>query len=339
MDQRQSELEENENTALKTNNDVRTDMTVKPADSTDVAKSEQAVKEDMQKVDSGAVDADAEPVQIKEQIEQTRSNLGETIDAIQEKLSFSHLSDQVSEQISSAVETAKDAVYDATIGRAESIMQNVSKGLGSVSESMGDAGSQIVKTVRRNPLPLALVGAGIGLVFLMQSRRKSNHKTYQYKPRGKYKYDDEHNESRYRSTGSTGGGSRFGDVQKKAGDIAGSAYDSVTGAANSAYEGVSSFASSTGNQVQHVAHRARHQYEHTLEENPLAIGAVALAIGAIVGLAIPTTDYENEWMGESKENLVQSVEGVARDAFSKAQQVAGEVTKTVREQSQTQKQS
>lgn len=339
MDQRPGELEQNEEAISKRDEDSQTGVTtVSPADSTDTLESEQDVKQDMEKLDSDSGDSTEEPEQIKEQIEQTRSHMSETIGAIQEKLSFSNLSEQVSEQINNAVVTAKDAVYDATIGRAENIMQNVSKGFSNVSESMGDAGSYVVSSAKRNPLPLALIGAGIGLLVFQGSRRKSNHKRNRYDS-NRYELSDRHadeqEESRIRSESNVRGGSgMLSNVQKRAGDVAGSAYEGVSNAASSAYGGVSSLASSTGEQVQHVARRAQRQYENTLDENPLAIGAVALALGAIVGLAIPSTDYENEWMGETKENLVQSVEGVARDAFSKVQQVAGDVTKTVSEQVQ-----
>jgi methyl-accepting chemotaxis protein len=55
---------------------------------------------------------------IKAQIAQTRSQMGETIDAIQDRLSFANISEQVSETVNSAIETAKDTAYDATIGKA-----------------------------------------------------------------------------------------------------------------------------------------------------------------------------------------------------------------------------
>ena len=48
-------------------------------------------------------DASDETEQIKSQIEETRSQLGETIDAIQDRLSFSNISEQVSEHVNNAV--------------------------------------------------------------------------------------------------------------------------------------------------------------------------------------------------------------------------------------------
>ena len=54
---------------------------------------------------------------------------------------------------------------------------------------------------------------------------------------------------------------------------------------------------------------------------PLAIGAVALALGTAVGLAVPQT-AENEWMGEARDTLVDKAQSVSQDAIEKVQQVA-----------------
>lgn len=321
---------------------------------------------DVLDIDATTSDVPDDPEQIKEQIEQTRTNMSETIEAIQEKLSYSNISDQVkeiseqvkegvSEQINNAVETAKDAVYDATIGKAGNFMQTVSKGLNNVSESMGDAGTYVVSNAKRNPLPLALIGLGIGMLLMQNSRSTSG-----YSNGGRRRSNQQGGNqggSALRQVASTTTGA-LSTAQKTVGNVAGSAYEGVgnvassayegvtnvagsayegvTGAATSAYQGVTSLASTTGEQVQHLTRRAQTQYEQTLEENPLAIGAIALALGAVVGLAIPSTQYENQLLGDTRENLVQSVEEAARGAFERVQEVAGEVTKTVQEQAKAQ---
>src|SRR5690349_16717244 len=71
-------------------------------------------------------DVPPEAEQIMDQIEETRSQMGDTIDAIQDRLSFTNLSEQVSDHVTNAVETAKVAVYDATIGKAADMMKNIS---------------------------------------------------------------------------------------------------------------------------------------------------------------------------------------------------------------------
>ena len=92
---------------------------------------------------------------IKAQIEETRAQMGETIDALQEKLSFSNLSEQVSDHVSNAIETATNTLYDATVGKAVGFMKNMGDGL---------SNSGFVKTAKDNPLPLILIGLGAGLL-------------------------------------------------------------------------------------------------------------------------------------------------------------------------------
>src|SRR5215203_5821825 len=115
--------------------------------------------------DTGTDVTAEETEQIKAQIEETRSQMGETIDAIQERLSLSNVSDQVSETVSSAIETAKDTAYDATIGKAVNFMKNVGDGF-------SDSGA--FRTVRNNPLPFALIGLGTGLLVYQGYTRKSS---------------------------------------------------------------------------------------------------------------------------------------------------------------------
>jgi len=86
-------------------------------------------------------------------------------------------------------------------------------------------------------------------------------------------------------------------------------------------------ASDLGGQAQH----AGHQVQQTIEDSPLAFGAVALAVGAIIGLALPATRRENEWLGETRDRFVENAQEVASDVAQRVQQVASEVAPKVEE--------
>lgn len=297
--------------------------------------------------DATTDDATDDTEEIRAQIEATRSQMGETIDAIQERLSMSNIKEQVSEQINTAVETAKDAVYVATVGKAEEFMQNIGKSLSNVTGNVGNtlagSGSSIIGTVRSNPLPFALIGLGVGLLAL-QSRRSSS------KSSPSYRYDYEagnYTEGEYDANGGQRGGrgnrSTLKSAGKSVGNVANSAYSGVSGAASSAYQGLTSVAGTAyegvgtvGSQARRVAEQAQDQYEHYIEENPLAVGAVALALGAAVGFMIPATQAESHLMGEYRDNLMQKAGDAARGALDKVQQVAGDMANSVREEAQNQ---
>lgn len=90
-------------------------------------------------------------------------------------------------------------------------------------------------------------------------------------------------------------------------------------------EQVQQQAAYVGEQAGYYAQRAGEQAQRSLEENPLIFGGVALAIGALVGLALPQTRRENEMMGQWRDEVVHSAQDVAQDALQRAEQVIEEV--------------
>ncbi|MEO7095344.1 MAG: DUF3618 domain-containing protein [Polyangiales bacterium] len=65
------------------------------------------------------------------------------------------------------------------------------------------------------------------------------------------------------------------------------------------------------------AHRVEEGFEATMRDNPLAVGAVAVALGAAVGLVLPHTDREDQLMGDAKQRLVDRAQGIAHEALGK----------------------
>jgi ElaB/YqjD/DUF883 family membrane-anchored ribosome-binding protein len=108
------------------------------------------------------------------------------------------------------------------------------------------------------------------------------------------------------------------------GDVAQRAQSAVGSTVNRAQEGVGSLAGRTA----YTAERVEDQFQRVLWENPLAVGAVALAVGAAAGFALPQTERENQLMGETRDNLLEQAQSVASETVEKVQQVAGEVAKT-----------
>ena len=83
-------------------------------------------------------------------------------------------------------------------------------------------------------------------------------------------------------------------------------------------------------------------FKRLLDANPLAVGLVALAIGALIGLLLPETQKENELMGPKRDELLgqgrqvvedlthrveavaETAKGAATEAFGKARDAASE---------------
>lgn len=285
-------------------------------------------------------DGSAETEQIKAQIEETRAGLGETIDRIQERLSFANISDQVSEQVSNAIETAKDSVYEATIGKVVYFMKNTGKDISQ---------SSVISAAKENPLPFILIGVGAGLLAY-QGFGRGDRRQVRYGAAPRLAGQPRQQDSSMLDTAQGGLRTVKDSVSGAAGTVkdtvstaAGSLKETVTGAAGSAYEGVARAADATYSSAGDLASKARETagdlgnkaqetYQHYLEEKPWAIGAVALAAGAAIGMALPSTRYEGELMGEARVQLLNKVSDTATEFVDKAKQAAGEVGKSVTEE-------
>ncbi len=286
-----------------------------------------------------------DPDQIRENIEETRAEMSETIDAIQEKLSFSNISEQVKTEVSDYVgetlQAAKNTVLDTVMEKGGFIMKYADKRINEIADT------DVVKTAKRNPWAVALIGVGIGMLFLGNNKKKSS----------KFRYDESYDDGRNKSRGFSSKNrekSTFEAAQNKISGAASAVGDSVSSAASAVSDTVGSAAGTIsetavdvadkaykqvgnlGAKAQDYAGTAQESYEYYMEENPLAVGAVALALGAAVGLAFPSTRIESKYMGEARNNLLQKAEKTARDAVGdavgKVQQVAGQVTETVKEE-------
>jgi len=267
-------------------------------------------------------DTPAEAEQIKDQIEETRSQMGETIDAIQDKLSFSNLSDQVSEHVSNAVETAKVAVYDATIGKAANMMKNLSNDL---------SNSTVIRTAKNNPLPFILIGVGAGiLAYQGYTGKLSYARDRRRYLKGPREHDMAARSSMTGTTGMTGtSGETLGGVKDTVSTTASNALNKVSGAVDTAYSSAGEMVNKAYDKAGEVGTAAQDMYGRYIEENPLAVGAVALGLGAAIGLALPSTRYEGKMLGEAREQFLEKAQDTASHLLDKTKQVVTEANRNL----------
>ena len=279
---------------------------------------------------------------LKAQIEETRNQMGETIDALQEKLSFSNLSEQVSEHVNNAIETAKNSVYDATIGKAVGIMKNMGDGI---------TDTKIVRTARNNPLPLILIGVGAGLLAYnaysgsgrrRRSFRGRTDRRDEFADRERARLDMERGTSfdisdRPREAGSTMGAlsDKAAALTDKVSNAANSAYESASNAMNTAVTGARDAANTAYSKAGEYGSAAYDTYDHYMDTNPLAVGAAAFALGAVAGLAIPATRYEGELMGEARDQLLQKAQDKGSMLLDKTKNLVDEAANTVSKESRS----
>ena len=260
---------------------------------------------------------DEDTEQLRAEIEDTRAEMSQTINEIQERLSPENVMGQV-----------KEKVREATIGKVERVMNRVGETIGDVAQPVGEAlnsaGSTIKETGRsaygvfnRNPIPVALIGLGLGMLA-MRAFRKGNG----------YDYEDRmRTSSRMDRQSLTGGQTQYGRGQRQ-NDVGQTHYTSGSTLSH-VKETASDLAHRSTDALNNLSTRAKdtasslgNRFGQVLRENPLAVGAVAIAAGTAVGLVLPTTRFETEYIGETSERLVDRAQEVARDAIDKVQNAA-----------------
>ena len=62
-----------------------------------------------------------------------------------------------------------------------------------------------------------------------------------------------------------------------------------------------------------------------IRDYPLAVGAAAAILGASLGMAVPETERENEWMGEARDNAWERAQEAATGAVDRVKEAAASV--------------
>lgn len=153
-------------------------------------------------------------------------------------------------------------------------------------------GSSFLDRIRRNPVPATLAGAG--LVWLAFSNGGHSRRSLGY-------YDRSANRNR---------GREYGRWQE--GDARGEAVTSR----------VASSAETALDETRRVARRSQNRLNQMLRDNPIAVGAAAMVLGAAVGLALPETERENELMGETRDNALEQAQHLAQTTVERVKDAA-----------------
>jgi hypothetical protein len=98
------------------------------------------------------------------------------------------------------------------------------------------------------------------------------------------------------------------------------AADSVRGAASQYAGSVRHAASGMRDSATHAAATAREQVEHAresfdnmLEQQPLLLGAIGLAAGALIGALLPMSETEDRVLSDARQRALQTATRVARE--------------------------
>ena len=245
--------------------------------------------------------ADTRAREIREEIAQTRDDMSETIEAIQDRLKPSTVVANATERVKSATTEKVRQMANTAGDAADRMMHN----------SFAD-------TVRENPWPVAMIGIGAAWLW-MKSRSDSGHySTGRYGYGEDYSARDEYGtENDWRTrTAPARMTYRQGEYDEDLGD-----YDRSDEHGSTAGEYVESARAT----ARRTSRRAQNGFNRVLRQNPLALGAAATIVGVAIGLTLPETDVENEWMGDARDNVVERAKEMAGNAAERVGTAAEQV--------------
>ena len=116
-------------------------------------------------------------------------------------------------------------------------------------------------------------------------------------------------------------------AREAASDLKGRVRDRVTGTSRRAR----ARAALAGRAMKRGAQYARDHASDIYDENPLAVGAAALAAGIAGGLILPATQREDEFVGRRGEELIDRARGVGREVREAGREAVRSAREGVRE--------
>lgn len=262
--------------------------------------------------------------ELQAEIADTREDMAETIEAIQDRLRPGNI-------VSNATERVKNATTDK--------VRHVAESAGDTAHDLMDrtrsGAADIVEGARQNPMPALMIGAGVAWLLMDRSRKGDGYARASQRTWSSYRtprYGADELTPRYRANHVAAGTAvdlseaNYSDVDYR---------QSGTGSARGTMGDMSSRAGEMADDARYALRRttrnAQNGLQRLLRDNPLLVGAAAVLVGAAVGAALPETERENELLGETRDSVVNQAKDAAREAASTVQEVATDAANTVTE--------
>ncbi|MGI8955632.1 MAG: hypothetical protein ACR2II_01805 [Chthoniobacterales bacterium] len=251
--------------------------------------------------------------EIKEDIQERRGQMDNTLDRLNQRLSPRSLLNNVFDW------------FEASPGSSTSGAKKT--------------GGDILDFVRDHPLPTLLTGAGI-LWMIVEAKSSDEPETTDYE--ALYPVPTRASRPRYRENGgdtypgaaeTTDSGPGAMDKLKEKAGAAGSALSEAGDAAKStvtdAAETVKGQAMAAGRSLKRGKRQvisglgeAEDRFKDAVQDYPLAVGTGFLGLGLLTGLLLPRTQMEDDFMGEESDQLIEAAKDKGGDLVERGKAVA-----------------
>ena len=256
---------------------------------------------------------EADTTAIKREIERTRVEMSETIGEIQDRLRPDHLLQQ-----------AKDGMKDAATGKVKSIMHSAGETAYVAAQRARGAGNHLAWYAKEHPIRIAIT-LGVIAWWMLRGRNTTTYlgasdTSWDQEDYGSTEPGLRDKVGAMASTARETVGEYASTAKQTVGQYASSARETVGEYATSARDTVNEYAASAASTAKVASQRVRSAAgtattatNDWVQENPLAAGALAVAVGAAIGLACPATEYEDRAMGERRDQALAKARNVANN--------------------------
>jgi hypothetical protein len=208
-----------------------------------------------------------------------------------------------------------------------------------ISERGSDFIRDLGESARKNPVSAALIGMGI--LWLFTGNRPVERAGEIIRRTGFDRIPDvagnafESARSTLRS-GADSLGEQVASANDALRDAGAGALDSAARFGREQMDTAAEYARSIPDSATNVLDSARANLADLFEAQPLALGAIGLAIGAGIAAALPTSEAEINYMGETSDAVREKAADFAAEQTDRATAVAGDVLEAVTEEAHKQ---
>lgn len=200
-------------------------------------------------------------------------------------------------------------------------------------------GADLVRNLGRqaadNPMPVALLGAGLAWLMLAQRKSRDGKAAQATKGDGSVATTEPASLSEPTDR-TTAMASKIEKTTRRVTRNAEATTDKASEAATSAYERASDMMDRARETTTETYGRARDAMERSMssamqgtrgltkfmQEEPLVVAGLGIALGALVGALLPATDIENRAMGEASDRLKSDAREAAREQWERGKDIA-----------------
>jgi hypothetical protein len=208
-----------------------------------------------------------------------------------------------------------------------------------ISERGSDFIRDLGESARKNPVSAALIGMGI--LWLFTGNRPVERAGEVFRRTGFDRLPDvagnafEAARSTFRS-GADSLGEQVTSANNGLRDAGAGTLDSAARFGREQLDTAAEYARSIPDSAADVLDKARANLADLFRAQPLALGALGLAIGAGIAAALPASEAESNYMGETSDAVKAKAADFAAEQTARATEVAGDVVEAVTEEARKQ---